>query len=633
MKSPAVITVDFETLPIQPRPHYPPAPVGMSIRRPQDRKATYYAWDHPTENNCSKRDAVRALQSVWRETTPLLFHNAKFDVDVAQTHMDCPVLPWARIHDTMFLVFLHDPHSPNLQLKESAERILGLAPVERDELKEWVLAHRKQIEAEYGLKVTPAKWGAAIGYTPGNMCGKYANGDVDRTLGLFKNLWPSIVERGMLNAYNRERELMPILLENERVGMRVDTRALRTDTALYNTALATADVWLRRRLKTSDLNLDNDGELSTALSKANIVADEAWSLTAKGHRSVSKKVLLPEHFKDKKVFQVLGYRNRLATCLRMFMEPWLRQATARKDHHISTNWNQVRQARGTSTGGTRTGRPSTTDPNFLNISKTWHDKDDGYEHPSFTGVDVQPLPLVRRYILPDVGGTFLHRDFNGQELRILGHYEDGALLAAYLADPRMDVHAFVAKLIEDTTGLHYYRTQVKITNFRRIYGGGAPATASALNVSLEAAKKLLDAHGKALPGVKQLSQAIKELSQSGDPITTWGGREYYVEPPKYDERFKRHMTYEYKLLNYLIQGSAADATKEAIIRYHNHPERTGRFLVTVYDEINASARKGCEAAEMRVLRDSMERLEFDVPMLSDGKTGPNWGSLKTFKDL
>jgi DNA polymerase-1 len=277
----------------------------------------------------------------------------------------------------------------------------------------------------------------------------------------------------------------------------------------------------------------------------------------------------------------------------------------------------------------------------LNLSKTWDDKNDGFIAPydlSPTGrqrrdpvlASLLPLPLVRKYILPDKGETFIHRDFNGQELRILGHFEDGALLKAYQDDPTIDVHAWVKEMILEHAGLEYHRTQVKITNFRRIYGGGAPAMAQALHISVEAAKSLLAAHSKALPGLDTLQKQIKALSDSGAPIVTWGGREYYVEPPGYSERFKRHMTYEYKLLNYLIQGSAADATKEAILRYHKHPKRRGRFLVTVYDEINVSAKAYRE--EMRVLKETMESLEFDVLMLSDGKVGPNWGALTKYED-
>lgn len=639
-RPPTVTTVDFETDPIEPRPDYPPKPVGVSIKRP-GQKARYFAWGHYSgKNNCSLNDAKNALRTVWKTDT-LLFHNAKFDVDVAQSHMGMGTIPWERVHDTMFLLYLQDPHSPDLQLKPSSERLLGLPPEERDAVVAWIWEHRKQLIAEFGvdrytyrhgqhvkqLINSKDRCGAFVAYAPGDLAGKYANGDTDRTEGLFKYLWPRIVERGMQEAYDRERELLPILLDNERVGMRVDRRLLRRDIKLYSAASESAEQWLRKKLKAPDLNLDSDAEVAEALSRAKIIDDEAWTLTATGQRSVSKKNLLPEMFTDPKVASALGYRNRLATCLKMFMLPWDRQATARPDGHISTNWNQVR---GTDKG-TRTGRPSTSNPNFLNISKTWDDKDDGYVHPAFIA-NLPELPLVRRYILPDDGDVFCHRDYNGQELRLLGHFEDSALMRAYQENPRMDVHDHVRQLIEDIAGLKYHRTQVKITNFRRIYGGGAPATAGALHVSMDVAKQLLAAHGQALPGVKDLGRQITALSKGGEPIVTWGGREYYVEPPRYDKRYGREMTYEYKLLNYLIQGSAADCTKEAILRYHRHPKKTGRFLVTVYDEINVSAGKDTWKKEMAVLKEAMESIETDVPMLSDAKVGPNWAALKKYED-
>jgi DNA polymerase I-like protein with 3'-5' exonuclease and polymerase domains len=636
-RPPAYDVIDFETDPIQQRPEYPPKPVGVSIMEP-GKKPRYLAWGHYTgENNCSLADAKRILKGVWNNGRRKLFHNGKFDVDVAVTHMGCPMLPWELMDDSMFLLFLHDPHATTLALKPASESILGLPPEERDEVVEWLWAHRAQLVSEFGVdrytdsKGKPlvnsrAKIGALVAYAPGDIAGRYANGDTLRAGGLFKQLYPKIIDRGMGEAYDRERELMPILLENERVGIRVDLRGLRKDIKLYSASVEAADAWLRKRLKNKDLNLDADTEVAEALSKAKIIKDESWSLTATGQRSVSKKNLLPTMFNDPRVASVFGYRNRLQTCLKMFMLPWERQAGARPDSHVSTNWNQIRGE----AGGTRTGRPSTSNPNFLNISKSWHDKDDGYEHP--TCLAVEELPLVRKYILPDAGGLFLHRDYNGQELRLLGHFEDAALMRAYQEDPRMDVHDHVRQLIEDIAGLKYYRTQVKITNFRRIYGGGAPATASALNVSIDVAKELLTAHGTALPGVKQLSQQITALAREGEPIITWGGRAYFPETPKYDKRFGREMTYEYKLLNYLIQGSAADVTKEAILRYHRHPAKRGRFLVTVYDEINVSAAKGEYKKEMAVLKESMEGIECDVPMLTDGKIGPNWADTKGYRD-
>jgi DNA polymerase I-like protein with 3'-5' exonuclease and polymerase domains len=619
MRTPAVTTVDFETMPIRPRPEYPPVPVGVSVLMPNERKAHYYAWGHPTKNNCTKRDAARVLRDVWHSETPLLFHHAKFDIAVAEAHFDLDPPQVDRIHDTMFLLFLHDPHAADLALKPSAERLLGEPPEERDRLREWILANRSRVP----FKFTPKEWGSAIAYAPGDLTGEYANGDCTRTRGLFKHLFPIIVERGMLNAYLRERKLLPILLENERVGIRVDEPALRADTALYDAALAQADLWLRKRLKVSNLNLDNDGELAAALASQQVISDEAWTLTATGRRSVSKTNLTPDMFNDVRVAQVLGYRNRLTTCLKMFMHPWLRQVDARGEPFVSTNWNQVR---GTG-GGTRTGRPSSSDPNFFNISKSWDRNDDGYVHPGFLRY-LLALPLVRKYLLPDRGETWCHRDYNGQELRIFGHYEDGSLMRDYNANPRLDVHDHVRQLIEDITGNVFARRQVKVANFRRIYGGGVPATAAGLGCSLAEAAHLLDAHGRALPGLRTLTNQIKSMAAAGEPIVTWGGREYYCEPPGYSKKHDRVMNKDYKLLNYLVQGSAAEVTKEAMIAYHAHPKRRGRFLVAVYDEMNISARN--VRNEMKVLGECMEDIEMDVPMLTDGKTGLNWAELEEY---
>lgn len=609
---------------IQDRPNYPPEPVGVSITKP-GKKPVYYAWGHVTGgNNCSKAQAVKALKEVW--SGALLFFNAKFDVEVACVKLGLPEPDWDNLHDAMFLLYLHDPHARDLKLKPASERLLNMPPEERDVVKEWLWDNRKMLKSEYGITFSKADsgkntWARFIAYAPGDVVGPYANSDCDRTIKLFRYLYEDIASRGMLPAYDRERQCLPIFLRNEQEGMRVNLHQLEHDVEMYEKALARVDQWLNKYFK-SNISWDNDNDIVEVFLKNNAIPPEEWSFTATGKHSLKKDLLRPHQYNDWKVASAFGYRNRLSTCLKMFMQPWLVRASL-SGGMISTNWNQVRQPG----GGTRTGRPSTSNPNFLNVSKSWHDKDDGYVHPTFIR-NLPELPLVRKYVLPDKGDTFGHRDFNGQELRILGHFEDGELLEAYRANPRMDVHEHVRQLIL-VFGINYHRTQVKVTNFRRIYGGGAPATAGALGISIEEAKKLLAEHSKALPGLKALNDDIKTISNRGEPIVTWGGREYYVEPPGYDAKYKRHMTYEYKLLNYLIQGSAADATKQALINYDRHPKRRGRFLVTVYDEINSSmpSSKAGLKHEMEVLRDCMECLDFDVPLLSDAKVGPSWGEL------
>ena len=86
------------------------------------------------------------------------------------------------------------------------------------------------------------------------------------------------------------------------------------------------------------------------------------------------------------------------------------------------------------------------------------------------------------------------------------------------------------------------------------------------------------------------------------------------------------------MLNALIQRSAAECSKESVIRYDAHPKKQGRFLVQVHDENNISAPPKRIEAEMKLLREVMQSVEFDVPMLSDGEIGPNWGSLQKLEE-
>jgi DNA polymerase I-like protein with 3'-5' exonuclease and polymerase domains len=631
------IVLDFETLPIETRPHYPPTPVSFSVKLPGQRAPTFMAWGHKTGgNNCSLVDATDMLRGVWghiSDKTPLLCHNFKFDADVAEVHFGLKMPDWRCWHDTMFLLFLSDPHQRSLGLKPSAERLLGLAPEEKDAVKDWILEHKKQLEVDFpeivsrygGIK--PSTAGAFIAYAPGNIVKPYANGDVTRTEKLFHPLHKEILERGMGVSYDRERRLLPILLENERTGIRVDTAKLEQDQAIYTKAQEKVDAWIRKSLKCPGLDLDKDAAVAEALYQADAITE--WTQTATGRRSVSKKNMKLSHFRDKKLAAAYSYRQKCATVLETFIRPWLHYSVKNCMH---TTWNQVRQSKqGGDNGGTRTGRPSTDSPNFLNMPRNMKEKDEqgGFIMPTHIK-DLPMLPKIRSYILPDAKNHLVgRRDFNQQELRVLAHYEDGALLRAYLEDPRLDVHEFTRQSIENMIGVDVGRSFTKTLNFGYVYGQGLGSLAEKLDKSVDEVKRVRNAQMAALPGLDTLNKGIKGRGKAGECITTWGGRQYFVEPPMIKDG--RRMTFEYKLLNYLIQGSSADITKEAIIRY-NEVKKDGRMILTVYDEIDISAPKGAIKKEMLILRGAMMSIELDVPLLSDGEIGINLGELQDLKE-
>lgn len=616
------VTLDFETDAICNRPNFPPEPVGLAIRYP-DAQSEYMAWGHPTGNNCTKGEVVDWLKDLWRDTVPILFFNAKFDLAVAEEKLGLSRLPWGRVHDAMFLAFLADPHSRSLGLKPLCEDLLNWAPDEKDAIFDYVWKYRRGLMAEYGGKITRAKTGphsaaAWISKCPAHLVEPYAIGDVDRTHGLFDHLYPIIAENGMCEAYDRERRILPIFMDNERDGMRVDLDALADDVPELQRSLATADDTLRRLLGSPDLNIDADAQLAEALSSARVIADKDWVLTKTGQKSVAKDNLTFDMFKDVEVGHVLFYRNRLTTALSTFMVPWLEQASQRNGI-ISTHWNQVRGG----AGGTRTGRPSTNDPNFLNIPKLFKQEFD-MKYGNKWGLAA--LPFVRWYVQPDPDEAFMHRDFNAQEMRIFAHYENGDLMHKFQDDPDLKPHDWIRDEIYALTGIKLDTTPVKIMNFQSLYGGGVPAVAKALGVSLAKAKEYKAFHDRALPGRKLMNDAIMQMANLDIPICTWGGRLYFPETPRVVDG--RMQSFEYKLINYLCQGSAADITKEAIIRWHDHPKKEARFLVTVYDEINGSTPKGAVTEQQAIMAEVMESIELDVVMRSSGKFGPRWGDLK-----
>ena len=169
--------LDFETEAIENRPKYPPKPVGLAVM-PEGGVGRYYAWGHPIENNSSATEAIDRVAALFAdEHNEFVFHNAPFDLSVIEEWWDIPI-PWARCHDTMLLAFLDNPHG-ELSLKPLAELHLGEPPEEQDAVREWLVKR--------GIVASNSKsWGAYIARAPGGLVGRYAIGDVRRTLDLYR---------------------------------------------------------------------------------------------------------------------------------------------------------------------------------------------------------------------------------------------------------------------------------------------------------------------------------------------------------------------------------------------------------------------------------------------------------------
>lgn len=571
-----LIPIDFESEGIENRPVYPPTPVGVAL--PINGVDTYLAWGHPIQNNCVYTDARDKLQAVL--DTPdaeFVCHNAPFDVSIMIEKMGLRV-DWTKVHCTMIMAFLDDPFG-ELSLKPLAEVKLGRPPEEQDAVREWLITHGVCRRNDKG-------WGAFISKAPGGLVGTYAIGDISRTRDLAEYYIARLKQRGMWDAYLREQRLMPVIHKMEMRGVNVDGPTLEKDTNDYYSVMENLDDKIRGILgETADPDSD---AIMADLIEAQCLSEKGFELTPTGRRSVAKESLIGA-VGNKTLLGHLLVRNSLATCLRTFMQPWLVQW---KSHgRLYLRWNQVRNYSDT---GARTGRISSS-PNLQNIPVEWDKlysqlRAIGYIIEEHLGV---PMPQVRKYIIPDKGMVFIGRDYSAQEMKLLAHFTEGALLEALRAAPDMDIHQLAAGLARIT------RPLAKTLGFAVLYGAGVGRVAETLNTSVAHANSIKTQYLAALPEIKKFQDTFKPFKTDATLFTpTLGGRQYHCQAPAVVKGKIR--TFEYKLPNYKIQGSAADQTKQAMIDY-DETTACGELILTVHDQLVAQVPINVADVEQEIL--------------------------------
>jgi len=606
-----VVTLDWETEGIQARPVYPPKPVGLAVYEVGKPKI-YMAFGHPCENNCTELQAKKVVKSYQRSHN-CIYHNSAFDIEIAYKYSQAQ--PPKYFEDTLFLAFLYDPRDKAIGLKSLAEKYLGMSSEEQNNLKDWILENTDCKDT----KKDP--WGAHIAEAPGKLVGKYAIGDVVRTYKLFKFYMPSIKEMGMLESYVREKKVMPIFEKISTVGLKTSVRKLKTDIRKFEKHHKEIENDIKRNLRCSDLDIKSSKQLASVLDKRNKI--DTWIYTKpsetfpNGQKSTSRDNILAG-CNDKKLIYLLSRYGILSTYLSTFMNPWLEKSE--KYGRIYPTFNQVRSAdnEGNSVG-TRTGRPSSSNPNLLNVPRNTDDLEK-YKI---------GLPWMRNYILPDEDCVLNGRDYSQQEIRILAHFSEGPLLEAYQKNPTMDVHQYTIGLVKQMTGITLQRKTVKVLAFAMIYGMGVLGLSKKLNIEKSEAGKLKKAYLNAFPSIKELSDDLRGMGSRGEPLRTWGGRLYWKEESKKIDGVMRD--FAYKMLNYLIQPSAADITKQAMINIDEYCDYS-RLMLQVYDETLNSSEKGKQKSEMVKITECMEAVKLDLPMLTDGKTSAiSWGKMKKCK--
>jgi DNA polymerase I-like protein with 3'-5' exonuclease and polymerase domains len=278
-------------------------------------------------------------------------------------------------------------------------------------------------------------------------------------------------------------------------------------------------------------------------------------------------------------------------------------------------------------GGTVTGRLSMANPNLQQVPAR-HE---------IIG------PMVRSLFLPEDGELWGSNDFSSQEPRLLVHYASlldlpGAdvMVDAYQSDPNTDFHQMVADMAE------IKRKAAKTIGLGLMYGMGKNKLAGQLDLSVDEAGELIERFHKKVPFLKGTVNAVmKRIDHpaAGGSIRTllgrkcrfplWEPMEWGVNKAlpreqaiiEYGQRIKRAGTY--KGLNRLIQGSAADQTKAAMVALAKAGMRP---ILQVHDEVALSVKSREEAQEgARIMAAAVP---LQVPSRCDVEVGPSWGEAK-----
>jgi DNA polymerase-1 len=243
------------------------------------------------------------------------------------------------------------------------------------------------------------------------------------------------------------------------------------------------------------------------------------------------------------------------------------------------------------------------------------------------------------------GWLLLAADYSQIELRILAHCSGDPVLREAFANNE-DIHRLVASQVNgvamgDVTG--DMRRQAKAVNFGIIYGQSPFGLAKALDISKEEAADFIETYFARYPGVLEfLSRTLIACREQGYVATLLGRRRAVagVRPvpaglrePKTGSLRQLNLP-ERTAVNAVIQGTAADLIKLAMIRIHNRLKRDdspARMLLQIHDELLFETPPDAIPALAAMVQEEMSGvMRLDVPLQVDVKTGPNWADCEAW---
>jgi DNA polymerase I-like protein with 3'-5' exonuclease and polymerase domains len=648
-----VVAVDLETYDPELKTHGSGAIKGKGkvcgIALAYRDKKQYYPIGHKGDNHGKNRVWKKLNEKIFQnEKITKVFHNAMYDVCWIRSATG--MMLKGPIYDTMIAASIIDENRPRYTLDSLGKDYLGETKYKFD------LAERSK--EEHGIADPMAN----MHKLPWEIVIDYAEQDVALTLNLwnkFKDLIKKPIKtvskkhKTLENIFDIETRLFPCLVEMRFKGVRVDEEKTKT---FGKEITKQKDQIIKTIEEETGIKVDvwASDSIKPLLDKLGI---NDYKVTPKTGRASITKLYLENH--TNKYLKMIAEARQLDKLFNTFVSGILKHI---HEGRIHADINQIRSDQ----GGTVTGRFSMSNPNLQQI-------------PSRSELGSK----IRELFIPEEGHEWASFDYSQQEPRLVVHYAlknklQGAevMAEAYKENPNTDFHKIVAEMAKIT------RKQAKTINLGLFYGMGKGKLANSLELDKDEAEELFDQYHTRVPFVRKLSKGLQDFAENNKNIFTledrfcrfdrwepinkeWNPEKGMFEITEYKEiegvkqivkvpvpilkkeeaenryhkdlaingkpadphckNFEQHYrpAFTYKALNRLIQGSAADMTKKAMVELY---EIGIVPHIQIHDELCFSI-KSTEEADL--IKKTMEGvIELEVPNKVDFESGLNWGSIK-----
>ena len=515
----------------------------------------------------SMQDAKKAIEIIF--THFIVGHNLKFDFEIISQNFDLN-LP-LKYADTMILAWLKDP-SLRVNMDELAKRLFNYETLHFENM---------------------VKKGENFASVELEKACKYAAEDAFITLKFYlyflKNLEPNL-----LKIAENEFEFIKIIIMLQKNGIKLDTTKLESLMKKFESEIKILSNEIYT-LCDDKFNLNSPKQVGDILfEKLGLPSDKK----GKTGYSTDEKVLNKLIDKHPVISKILAYRE-LAKLYFTYCEPLLKLALKDKNSRIYSSFLQT---------GTATGRLSSKDPNLQNIP-----------------AHGQYAKDYKACFVAQNGFSFISLDYSQIELRMLAHFsEDEKLLKAFENDE--DIHARTAIMIFGESN-YETRSVAKSINFGLIYGMGYKTLSQNLKIEASLAKGYIEKYFENFTSIKKYFENVKNEAKKNGFVNTLCGRKRYFDFE--NAKPMQVAMYERESINSILQGSAADIIKLAMLEIAKDLNEEKRLILQIHDELIFEIKDNLCENFVKKASDIMENIvKLKVKLKTSSSIAKNWGDLK-----